>query len=58
MQLRKYCKFKAASILKAVREGRTPEIGGPMVSVFDLLDSVCLTRDVHSFGFSLLKSAS
>ena len=25
----RYCKFKAADILKAIKEGKTPKVGGP-----------------------------
>jgi TolA-binding protein len=30
VDMRKYCKWKAADILKAIKEGRKPDIGGPL----------------------------
>jgi vacuolar protein sorting-associated protein VTA1 len=30
VDMRKYCKWKAADILKAVKEGRKPDVGGPL----------------------------
>jgi hypothetical protein len=33
LEKRKYCKFKAANILKAIKEARVPEAGPPSVQV-------------------------
>jgi hypothetical protein len=30
VDMRKYCKWKAADILKAIKEGRKPDVGGPL----------------------------
>jgi len=40
VDMRKYCKFKAAQILKAIREGKQPEIGGPMSAEEKELDAL------------------
>jgi len=38
----KYSKFKAADILKAIKEGRTPTPGNPLATVYSIFESLFL----------------